>query len=75
MQMCKQFSDKDWLADFADVQRLKGELPNVIKDYQITEEKFNHKFNHMDIIFGINARTIVFDEILRTMKTHSDANH
>lgn len=36
------YSDQDWLAVDADIQRLKGELPNVIKDYPIHHKKFNH---------------------------------
>lgn len=62
------YSDKDWLSDVEDVRKLKSELPNVIKDYLITESKFNH----MDILWGNNAPTVIFDVIFKTMKTLDD---
>lgn len=58
------YSEKDWIADFSDVQRLKGELPNVIEDYPITQ----FKFNHIDFMWGKNASTVIYDRILSTMK-------
>lgn len=58
------YSDEDWLAVDADIQRLKAELPNVIKDYPIHHKKFNH----IDFMCGVDAPRILYDEILRTMR-------
>lgn len=64
------YSDKDWLADFTDVQRLKAELPNVIKDYQITQGRFNHQ----DFLWGVDAPTVIYDKILNTMNQTNDSS-
>lgn len=64
------YSDKDWVAGVADTKRLSGELPNVIKEYPIVQRNFNH----MDILWGIDAPTFIFDEILKTMEAAGLSN-
>lgn len=59
------YSDKDWISGVADTKKLAGELPNVIKEYPIHQKRFNH----MDILWGIDAKQYIFDEILRTINT------
>lgn len=58
------YSNDDWLAVNADIQILRKELPNVIKDYPIHQKMFNH----MDFLCGVDAPQILYDEILKTMK-------
>lgn len=58
------YSDEDWLAVDADIQRLKGELPNVIKDYPIHHKRFNH----IDFLCGVDAPRLLYSEILKTIK-------
>lgn len=36
------YSDKDWVATCKDIQKLKGILPNLVKDHFVTAKKFNH---------------------------------
>lgn len=60
------YSDQDWLAVDADIQRLKAELPNVIKDYPIIHKKFNH----IDFLCGVDAPRILYDEIIKTMNAN-----
>lgn len=58
------YSDEDWLAVDADIQRLKGELPNVIKDFPIHHKRFNH----IDFLCGVDAPRLLYSEILKTIK-------
>lgn len=59
------YSDKDWVAVLKDIQRLKAELPNVVKDYLVTEKKFNH----LDLLYGVDAPRLIFEEIITTIKS------
>lgn len=64
------YSDKDWVSVVKDVQKLKEELPNVVKDYLVTEKKFNH----MDLLFGLDASRLIFEEILTSIKSFDAQN-
>jgi len=57
------YSPNDWLSVVQDVQILKSELPNVIKDYAITGKLFNH----MDLLWGVDAPALVYNELLKSM--------
>lgn len=50
-----------------DVLLLKSKLPNVVASYRIDK----HLFNHMDFLWGNEARTEVFDFTLEVL-THLD---
>lgn len=52
-----------------DVERLAKVLPNVINNYLVPHDRFNH----IDFLWGIDAPRLVYDEIIKTMK-HSDKN-
>lgn len=56
-------SQNDWLATMEDTRILVQKLPNVFKEYLVPHKKFNH----IDFILGIDAPTLLFDEILKTM--------
>lgn len=58
------YSPNDWLSVVEDVQRLKQELPNVVEDHMLTEKLFNH----MDLLWGIDARTVVYDKIIKSIE-------
>lgn len=53
-----------------DVILLKDQLPNVVASYRIDK----HLFNHMDFIWGSEARTEVFDFVLEVL-THLDGEN
>lgn len=55
----------DWLATPPDVQILTEKLPNVIKKYLVPHKQFNH----IDFLWGKDAPTLVYDEILKTMNS------
>lgn len=64
------YSPNDWLSVVEDVQKLKSELPNVVKDYLIT----GGLFNHMDLLWGVDAARLVYDEILKTIETSDNVS-
>lgn len=59
------YAQDDWLSDVRDVDRLKTSLSNVINDYLVPHEKFNH----LDFISGIDAEHLVYDEVVKTMQS------
>jgi lysosomal acid lipase/cholesteryl ester hydrolase len=48
----------DWLADPIDVDVLRKLLPNIVEDYAI------ETYNHMDLVWGINTKTMLYNRIL-----------
>lgn len=59
------YGQTDWLTVVRDVRKLIVELPNTIKDYLVPHPKFNHS----DFVCGRDAPTLVYDEIVKTMKS------
>lgn len=59
------YAKEDFLTTVPEVQRLMKELPNVVHDFQITRDDFNHN----DFIYGAYAPTIVYDEIVKNAKS------
>ncbi|GBP33663.1 Lipase 3 [Eumeta japonica] len=57
------YAENDWLSTPKDVDILYGKLPNAIK-YKISLPKFNH----LDFVFAIDARKLVYDRIINIMK-------
>jgi len=54
------WSENDWLADPKDVEYILNNLPNVVVNYKVPLPEFNH----VDFIWAIDAKTLVFDKIL-----------
>lgn len=61
------YSYDDWLADVKDTQRLMKVLPNIVHDYLVPHKKFNH----IDFIWGIDAPFLLYDEIVRVIKSNN----
>lgn len=59
------YGQSDLVTVVADTKKLIAELPNVVKEYLIP----NRKFNHVDFIFGNDAPTLLYDEIVKTIKS------
>lgn len=59
------YSDNDWLSSPIDVQRLHTKLPNAEMNH-IPDEKFEH----MDFVWGIGARSVLYDPIIASMKLY-----
>lgn len=58
------YAKGDWLTTVEDVRLLIKELPNVVNDYLVPYEKFNH----VDFIVGVDANRLFYDEVVKTMK-------
>jgi len=55
----------DWLADPTDVSWLTKRLPHVIKDVSLKN------YNHLDFIWGLNARTKVYKDMIHLMRKYN----
>ncbi|XP_016963046.1 lipase 3 [Drosophila biarmipes] len=60
------YGSNDWLAPPEDVDRLYRSLPNVVDKYVVPDANFNH----LDFIWGIDARELVWDRMIEVMKLH-----
>ncbi|XP_071877191.1 lipase 3 isoform X1 [Bombus fervidus] len=58
------YSKNDFLNDPADIKRLTDRLPNVIE----TKEIEYSKFNHIDYLWGRDARVILYNTVLTVLK-------
>ncbi|KAL6267748.1 hypothetical protein P5V15_000819 [Pogonomyrmex californicus] len=58
------YSENDFLTHHTDVQKLVDNLPNVIQTEKITYEKFNH----IDYLWGRDARTILYNSVVAVLK-------
>ncbi|XP_036329231.1 lipase 3-like [Rhagoletis pomonella] len=58
------YSQNDWLATPIDIEDLHVQLPNVIGKFLVSFPKFNH----LDFVWGVDARKLLYDRILRLMK-------
>lgn len=56
------YGENDWLADPKDVKNLIPKLQNLIHSVEIS------KWNHLDFIWGMDAATLVYKEIIGYIK-------
>lgn len=61
------YAANDWLSDMKDVLRLYGELGNPKAAVLIPDLYFNH----LDFIFGIDAKMLLYDNIVALMNTYN----
>ncbi|XP_060665937.1 lipase 3-like isoform X1 [Drosophila nasuta] len=59
------YGENDWLAQPSDVEALSLHLPNVVSQHLVNYPKFNH----LDFIWGVDARELLWDRMLRNMKS------
>lgn len=57
------YSDNDWLASSVDVIRLYNVLPYAVLDHISDRE-----FEHMDYVWGIKTRQMLYYPIIRSME-------
>lgn len=59
------YSDNDYLAAPADVMKLIGEMPkkSVKKTYRVPDPKFTH----IDFLWGLNVKEMVYNELLKNL--------
>lgn len=58
------YSDNDWLAEPIDVLELNSGLGNSLGMFLVPQPEFNH----LDFVWGINARTLVYDRAIDLMR-------
>lgn len=65
------YGENDWLAAVSDVDKLASKLQNMEGKYRV-----NHpKFNHMDFVWGKDAKTLVYDKVIRVMANNPMAEY
>lgn len=60
------WSLNDWFADPTDVNSLSKLLPNLVLSYQVPDPQFTH----VDFTFGMNAKDIVYNTVMKLMTNH-----
>lgn len=58
------YSNNDWLSTPPDVDKLSKEMPSVIGKFKVPYKKFNH----LDFVFAINAKELIYDRVMNIMK-------
>jgi len=58
------WSENDWMAAPEDVIKLTSRLPNLYASYDVPFAKWNH----LDHLWGIDADTLVYAEVLKNME-------
>ena len=53
----------DWLADREDVIKAISELPNIVKNFEVPYENFNH----MDFLYAMNVGEVLYPTLLEEM--------
>lgn len=57
------YGDNDWLSTPEDVNYLWREIKSVIGKFRVPHPKFNH----LDFIFAIDAKTLIYDRMIKIM--------
>lgn len=57
------YADNDWLATPDDVDKLLKEVKSAMGKYRVPMAKFNH----LDFVFAINAKELIYDRMLNIM--------
>lgn len=60
------YSLNDWLAEPVDVHQLLRELGNVVGGFLTADPNFNH----FDFLWAINARELVYNQVLEVMRRY-----
>ena len=62
------WSGKDWLADPVDVAYIFDNIQHLV--YQ----KYIPDYNHLDFVWGLSAKTIIYDDLLKVMQQYHPIN-
>lgn len=65
------YGKNDWLAPPEDVDLLSNQLPNVVYKYLVPDEQFNH----LDLIWGIDAKELIWNRMLAIMKFYEGPSY
>lgn len=61
------YAENDWLVTAKDIPMLIDRLPNIVKTYLVPHKEFNH----VDFLWGMDVSILVYEEILKTIKSSS----
>ena len=53
------WAKNDWLADPEDVKKFRPQLPNIIDDYKVPDDDFNH----VDFLWALDAGKLVYQRL------------
>lgn len=70
MPVAVYYAQSDWLASMKDVERLIDTLPNVVETYLVPHKSFNH----IDFMWGIDAPTLVYNELVKKLRSCCESN-
>ena len=63
------YGDNDLLADKTDVKKTIFELPFIVSSPNIMiHEVDNENWNHMDFVWGMDAKTFVYQDLIQNLK-------
>lgn len=66
------YSDNDYFANVVDVDKLRSELnPKALKRSYRMPEKL---WNHLDFMWGLNAKEVLYDTVIEDMKMYKENN-
>lgn len=60
------YGNNDWLSHPKDVDWLSKKLPNLI------EKKLIHKYNHLDFVWGLNAKKKIYNKVVNMINQSED---
>ncbi|XP_001356046.3 lipase 3-like isoform X1 [Drosophila pseudoobscura] len=63
------YGKNDWLAPPEDVEMLDKRLPNVVTKYLVDDPEFNH----LDFIWAINGKELLWDRMLENMRNQENS--
>ena len=65
------WSQNDWLAQPSDVLRFLTRIPNSILSYEVPFEQWNH----LDYLWGIDAKDILYPQVIEAMDDFQKSNN
>ena len=63
------YGDNDLLADKTDVEKTTYELPFIVSSPRIMIHEVEYEnWNHMDFVWGMDAKTYVYQDLIQNLK-------
>ena len=63
------YGDNDLLADLRDVEKTISELPSIPSYPRVMIHEVEYEnWNHMDFVWGMDAKTFVYEDLIQNLK-------